>query len=87
MYKQLQCLTFQTPCTVKHVLIERGAFAFIRRRFFNVNITKFQFESVIIDDIPFFLKEMKFHNKHRCKFDQYHSKYLPHQKKGKPQRC
>ena len=34
---QPQCLTCQTTCTVKHILIECRAFAIIRKRFFKVN--------------------------------------------------
>ena len=59
--QQSQCLTYQIPFTVKHVLIECGAFAFIRKHFFN-NM-KDLFESVTIDDILSFWKEIKLYSK------------------------
>ena len=48
---QPQCLTSQTTCTVKHVLIECRAFAVIRKRFFKVNSLTDLFEKVKRDDI------------------------------------
>ena len=48
---QPQCLTCQTTCTVKHILMECRAFGFIRKRFFKVNNLTDLFENVKIDDI------------------------------------
>ena len=48
---QPQCLTCQTTCMVKHILIECRAFAVIRKRFFKgTSLTKL-FENVKIDDV------------------------------------
>ena len=52
-----QCLTCQTTCTVKHILIECRTFAVIRKRFFKVNNLTDLFENVKIDDILSFLRE------------------------------
>ena len=52
--RQPQCLTCQTPFTIKHVLIECRAFAHIRKWFFKVNSLIDLFEDVKIDDILFF---------------------------------
>ena len=49
--KQPQCLTCQTPCTVKHVLIEYRAFALVRKRFFKVNSLIGLFKNIKIDDV------------------------------------
>ena len=54
---QPQCLTCQTTCTVKHILIECRTFAVIRKRFFKVNNLTDLFENVKIDDILSFLRE------------------------------
>ena len=40
--KQPQCITCQMPCTVKHILIECGVSALIRKHFVNVNKWKSQ---------------------------------------------
>ena len=52
---QPQCLTCQTSCTIKHLLIECRAFTFIRKRFFKVNSLINLFENVKIDEVLFFL--------------------------------
>ena len=54
---QPQCLTCQTTCTVKHILIEWWTFTGIRKRFFKVNSLTDLFENVKIDDILSFLRE------------------------------
>ena len=58
-----QCLTCQTTCTVKHILIECRAFAVIRKRFFKVNNLTDLFENVKIDDILSFLRETELYQK------------------------
>ena len=60
---QPQCLTYQTTCTVKHILIEYRAFAVIRKRFFKVNNSTDLFENVKIDDILSFLREIELYQK------------------------
>ena len=52
---QPQCLTCQTTCSVKHILIECRAFTVIRKRFFKVTSQTELFENVKIDDVLFFL--------------------------------
>ena len=54
---QPKCLTCQTTCTVKHILIECRTFTVIRKRFFKVNNLTNLFENVKIDDILSFLRE------------------------------
>ena len=54
---QPQCLTCQTTCTVKHILIECWAFAVIRKRFFKVSSLTELFKNVKIDDDLSFLQE------------------------------
>ena len=54
---QPQCLTCQTTCTVKHILIECRTFAVTRKGFFKVNNLTDLFENVKIDDILSFLRE------------------------------
>ena len=54
---QPQCLTCQTTCMVKHILIECRAFAVIRKRFFKINSLTNLFENIKIDDILSFLRE------------------------------
>ena len=61
---QLQCLTCQTTCTVKHILIEYRAFAVIRKRFFKVNSLTDLFENVEIDDVLSFLRETGLYKKY-----------------------
>ena len=60
---QPQCLTCQTTCTVKHILIECRAFAVIRKRFFKVNSLTELFENIKIDDILSFLRETELYQK------------------------
>ena len=48
---QPQCSTFQTTCTVKHILIECRNFAVIRKRFFKVYNLTDTFVNIKIDDI------------------------------------
>ena len=55
--QQPQCLTYQTPCTDKHVHIECKVFALIRKRFFKVNNLTNLFENVNIGDVLTFLRE------------------------------
>ena len=52
-----QCLTCQTTCMVKHILMECRAFAAIRKRFFQVNSLTDLFENVKIEDVLSFLRE------------------------------
>ena len=54
---QPQCLTCQTTCTVKHILIECRAFAVIRKRFFKVTSLTELFVNIKIDDVLSFLRE------------------------------
>ena len=60
---QPQCLTCQTTCTVKHILIECRTFAVIRKRFFKVNNFTDLFENIKIDDILSFLRETELYQK------------------------
>ena len=60
---QPQCLTCQTTCMVKHILIECRAFAVIRNQFFKVNSLTNLFENVKIDDILSFLRETELYQK------------------------
>ena len=60
---QPQCLTCQTTCIVKHILIECRAFAVIRKWFFKVNSLTDLFENVKIDDVPSFLRETELYQK------------------------
>ena len=46
-----QCLTSQTPCTIKHILKECRTFALIRKRFFKVNSLINLFENIKIDEV------------------------------------
>ena len=55
--QQSQCLICKMPCTIKHVLIECGSFALIRKRFFKVNSLSDLFQNVIMDDFLSFLRE------------------------------
>ena len=61
---QPQCLTCQTTCTVKHILIEGRTFAVIRKRFFKVNNLTDPFVNVKIDDILSFLRETELYQKY-----------------------
>ena len=60
---QPQCLTCQTTCTVKHILIECRAFTVIRKQFFKVNSLIDLFEYVKIDDVLSFLRETGLYEK------------------------
>ena len=60
---QPQCLTCQTTCMDKHILIECRSFAVIRKRFFKVNNLTDLFENVKIDDILSFLRETELYQK------------------------
>ena len=51
------CLTCQTTCTVKHILVECRAFASISKRFFKVTSITELFENIKIDDVLSFLRE------------------------------
>ena len=62
---QPQCLTCQTTCTVKRILIECRAFAVIRKEFFKVNSLTELFENIKIDDILSFLRETGLYEKIR----------------------
>ena len=53
----------QTPCTIKHVLLECKAFNDIRKRYFHANIMKDLFENVHMDNVLLFLKETGFYQK------------------------
>ena len=61
---QQQCLTRQTTCTVKHILIECRTFAVIRKRFFKVNNLTDLFENVKIDVLLSFLREIELYQKY-----------------------
>ena len=60
---QPQCLTCQTTCTVKHILIECRSFAVTWKRFFKVNNLTDLFENVKTDDILSFLRETELYQK------------------------
>ena len=60
---QPQCLTCQTTCPVKHILIECRALAVISKRFFKVTSLTELFESVKIDDVLSFLWETGLYEK------------------------
>ena len=60
---QPQCLTCQTTCTVKHILIEYRTFTVIRKRFFKVNSLIDLFENVKIDDVLSFLRKTGLYQK------------------------
>ena len=57
------CLTCQTTCTVKHILIECRAFVVIRKRFFKVTSLTELFENIKIDDVLSFLRETGLYEK------------------------
>ena len=60
---QPQCLTCQTTCSVKHILIECRTFAVIRKRFFKVNSINDLFENIKIDDMLSFLRKTGLYQK------------------------
>ena len=57
------CLTCQTTCTVKHILIKYRTFAVIRKRFFTINNLTDLFENVKIDYILSFFWETELYQK------------------------
>ena len=61
---QPQCLTCQTTCTIRHILMECRAFTVIRKQFFKVNSLIDLFENVKIDDILSFLRETGLYKKY-----------------------
>ena len=61
---QPQCLTCQTTCTVKHILIECRAFAVIRKRFFKETSLTELFKNIKIDDVLSFLRETGLYKKY-----------------------
>ena len=52
-----QCLTCQTPYTIKHVLVECGALAITRERLFKTDNMRDMFENVHMDDVLSFLRD------------------------------
>ena len=60
---QPQCLTCQTTCTVKHILIEYRAFAAITKRFFKVTSLTELFETIKIVNVLSFLRETGLYEK------------------------
>ena len=61
--QQPQCLTCQTPCTIKHHLLESKVLNDTRKRYFHANTMKDSFENVHMDDVLSFLKETGFYQK------------------------
>ena len=55
--QQPQCMTCQTPCTVKHILAECGALAIARNQYLKNNNMKDIFENIHMDGILSFLRE------------------------------
>ena len=55
--EQQQCLTYKSPCTVKHILRECRALALIGKRFLKVNSLMDLFKNVKIEDVLSFLRE------------------------------
>ena len=52
-----QCLTCQTPFTIKHVLVECGALAITREGHFKTGNMRDMFENVHMDDVLSFLRD------------------------------
>ena len=77
---QPQCLTCQTTCPVKQILIECRAFAVIRKRFFRVNSLTDLFENVKIDDLLSFLRETGLYQKIWQQRVIYHKKQPTNQR-------
>ena len=50
-------MTYETPCTVKYVLIKCKDFILIRKLFFKVKSSSDYFENVNMDDVVSFLRE------------------------------
>ena len=61
--QQPQCLTCQSPCALKHILMECREFALIKKRFFIVNSLIDLFKNVKIDDVLSFLQETGLYQK------------------------
>ena len=61
--QQPQCSTCQTPCTIKHVLLECKVFNGTRKRYFHANTMKDLFENVHMDNVLSFLKETGLYQK------------------------
>ena len=61
---QTQCLTCQTTCSVKHILIACRPFAVIRKQFFKVNSLTDLFENIKINDVLSFLRETGLYKKY-----------------------
>ena len=58
-----QCSTCQTPCTIKHVLLECKVLNDTRKRYFHANTMKDLFENVHMDNVLSFLKETGLYQK------------------------
>ena len=58
-----QCLTCQTPYTIKHILMEFGVLATARERHFKADNTRDLFENINMDDVLSFLREAKLYLK------------------------
>ena len=50
------CLTYQTPYTIKHVLVECGALAITREWYFKTDNMRDMFENIHMDDVLSFLR-------------------------------
>ena len=60
---QPKCITCQTSYIIKQFLIECKNFAVIRKYFYHINNRRNAFNNISIDNILFFLKEMKLYQK------------------------
>ena len=58
-----QCLTCQTPYTIKHVLVECGALAITRERHFKTDDMRYMLEKVHMDDVLSFLRDTELYLK------------------------
>ena len=61
--QQPQCSTCQTPCTIKHILLECKVFNDTRKHYFHANTMKDLFENVHTDNVLSFLKETGLYQK------------------------
>ena len=61
--KHPQCSTCQTPCTIKHVLLECKVFNDTRKRYFHANTMEDLFENVHMGNVLSFLKETGLYQK------------------------
>ena len=70
-----QCLTCQTPYTIKHGLVECGALTITRERHFKTDNMRDMFENVHINDVLSFLIEKynTFHNSGKFSHPTYQS--------------